>query len=438
MHTPEPRAGGELSSPAGAALAGWRAVLARPGLEGYALGLLLVAAALPVRFPVPVLGRSVSIFDLAVAALLVPWLVLVRRHGWPRVPWPYLVLGGLLLGLGVVSLAWTVDRGDTLVHVVGSAESLLVFGYAVTFLRRTGERAWHRWAQCFVVLLVVPGLLLWLGVPGFGPPAEVDPRSGDYWSYFVRLSHPFIGRSNNLAALLVLLAVPLSSWALRTRRRLDVTAALGAAVALVLTLSRGALLSLGLVLVVFLAGDRRLRRPVIRALRWVLPVIAVAALVAALNPLTRELILARLSAVNIQARLDLLALFRDEFGPRWLLGAGAGTGVDVHNTYAQQLLSFGLIGGTAVIVAIVLTGIWWFRPHPHTRPVLTRIVGLGVAAALLSFAVESSFEGTLLRPLIWLVWGMLATLVTRPRHRTLGPSGFRSGDVTRGPGSSPG
>jgi hypothetical protein len=49
--------------------------------------------------------------------------------------------------------------------------------------------------------------------------------------------------------------------------------------------------------------------------------------------------------------------------------------------------------------------------------VLTRIVGLGVAAALLSFAVESSFEGSLLRPLIWLVWGMLATLVTRTSHR---------------------
>lgn len=432
MHTPEPRAGGEPSAPAGAALAGWRATLARPCLEGYALALLLVAAALPVRFPVSALDRSISVFDIAVGALSVPWLVLVRRHGWPRIPGPYLVLGGLLLGLGAVSLAWTIDRGDTLVHVVASAESLLVFGYAVTFLRLAGDRTWHRWVQFFLLLLVVPGLLLWLGVPGFGPPAEVDPRSGDYWSYFVRLSHPFIGRSNNLAALLVLLVVPLSSWALRTRRRLDVAAALLAGVALVLTLSRGALLSLGLVLVVFLAGDRRLRRPVIRALRWLLPVVAVAALVAAANPLTRELVVARLSAANVQARLDLLALFRDEFGPRWLLGAGAGTGVDVHNTYAQQLLSFGLIGGTAVIIAIVLTGVWWFRRHPHTRPVLTRIVGLGVATALLSFAVESSFEGTLLRPLVWLVWGMLATLVTRTSQRTLSPPGYRH------PGSSPG
>jgi hypothetical protein len=432
MHTPEPRAGGEPPAGSGTAFARWRTAAARPGLQGYALGLLLVAAALPVRFPVPALGRSISLFDLAVAALLVPWLVLVRRQGWPRLPWPYLVLGGLLLGLGVVSLAWTVDRGDTLVHIVGSVESLLVFGYAMTFLRWTGERAWHRWAQFFVVLLVVPGFLLWLGVPGFGPPAEVDPRSGDYWSYFVRLSHPFIGRSNNLAALLVLLVVPVSSWALRTRRRLDIAVAVVASVALVLTLSRGTLLALGFVLVVFLAGDRRLRRAAIRALRWALPAVALAVLVAALHPLTRGLILARLSAVNVQARLDLLALFWDDFGPRWLLGAGAGTGIDVHNTYAQQLLSFGLIGGAAVIVAIVLTGIWWFRPHPDTRPVLTRIVGLGVAAALLSFAVESSFEGSLLRPLIWLVWGMLATLVTRTSQRTLGVAPFTAGGPSDG------
>lgn len=381
--------------------------------------LLIVAAALPARFPVPPLGRSLSVFDVAVVVLVVPWLWLVRKQGWPRLPMPYLVLGGLMLLLGTVSLLWTADRGDTVVHVVVSVESLLVFAYAMTFLRWTRERAWQRWLQLFVVLLVVPGVLLWLGVPGFQPPAELDPRSGDYLSYFVRLSHPFIGRSNNLATLLVLFVVPLARWAVRTRRPWDIAIVLIAVVALILTFSRGVLLALAVALVAFVVTDRAWRRPVLRALLWAGPVIAVVATIAFVNPLTRELILSRLSMANVDARVVLLADFWDDVAANWLLGAGGGVGTDVHNTFAQQILSFGVAGGLAVIVALVVTGLWWFRRNVVIRPLLGRIAGLGIVALLLSLVVESSFEGNLLRPLIWLGWGMLAVLVTRTSQRVV-------------------
>ncbi len=403
----------------------WR-FFAGLGAHSYALLLLLVCAALPVRFGVPGLGRSISIFDLAVAVLFVPWLLLVRRQGWPRVPRPYLVLGLSMLVLGVASLLWTLDRGDTLVHIVVSIESLLVFGYAVTFLRSVRDRSWHRWAQLLLVLLIVPGVLLWLHVPGFQPPSEVVPRSGDYWSYYVRLSHPWIGRSNNLATLLVLLLVPLASWAMRTRKAWDIGCALAAAVALVLTFSRGVLVALVLVTAVYLLTTKAWRRGVLRALRWLVPVVVLAGVVTAVNPTMGRLVLARLSMANVDARFDLLAGFWAELGRGWLLGAGAGTGVDVHNTYAQQVLAFGVPAGLALSAVLVWTGLWWVRRNPSTRPVLQRIVGVGVAAVLLSFAVESSFEGNLLRPLIWLVWGMLVALVLRTSQRVVPAAGART------------
>lgn len=396
------------------------------GLPEIAMVALLLSATLAVRFPVLGLGRTASAFDVALLVLFPVWIVCVRRQGMPWVPRPYLLLGLLMLGLGAGSLIWSVDRGASLVHVIVSIESLLAFAYALTFLRRLRERQWMQLAQLFVVLLVLPGVLLWLGVPGFQPPAEIVPRSGDWWSYYVRLSHPFVGRSNNLAALLLLLVPPLASWAMRTKRLRDVLVALTGTTALILTFSRGALLALLIVLAVHLATEKTSRRQVWRVFRWALPVLVLAGLMAALNPVTRNLILARLSVTNIDARVDLLAGFWNDVVANWLLGMGAGTGIDVHNTYAQQLLSFGVLGGSWVSATLLWTGVWWFRQHESTRPVLKRILGLGVAAVLLSFAVESSFEGNLLRPLIWLVWGMLVSLSTRQSARVRKPRSSRS------------
>jgi hypothetical protein len=213
---------------------------------------------------------------------------------------------------------------------------------------------------------------------------------------------------------------------MRTKRLRDVLVALTGTTALILTFSRGALLALLIVLAVHLATEKTSRRQVWRVFRWALPVLVLAGLMAALNPVTRNLILARLSVTNIDARVDLLAGFWNDVVANWLLGMGAGTGIDVHNTYAQQLLSFGVLGGSWVSATLLWTGVWWFRRHESTRPVLKRILGLGVAALLLSFAVESSFEGNLLRPLIWLVWGMLVSLSTRQSARVRKPRSSRS------------
>src|SRR6185369_2305604 len=95
--------------------------------------LMLAAAAFPFRFPI--LGHSASVFDVTLLLLLIPWLMTIRRVGPPRLPLPYLLLGGGMVVIGAVSLLWSGDRVETTLYLVACAEGLLAFAMILTFLR---------------------------------------------------------------------------------------------------------------------------------------------------------------------------------------------------------------------------------------------------------------------------------------------------------------
>ena len=100
------------------------------------------------------------------------------------------------------------------------------------------------------ILLVIPGVLLLLHVPGFAPqvPPTLSHSAGDYLSFYSRFSHPILGRSNNIAALLAFFPVLLIYWGQSRRVPIATLAGVVTAIAVFLSLSRGPLLS-------FLVGD---------------------------------------------------------------------------------------------------------------------------------------------------------------------------------------
>ena len=174
--------------------------------------------------------------------------------------------------IGTVSLLWSADPITTLLYVASCAEGLLAFAMMLTFLRDVRPASYMPFLQAWLVLLVIPGILLWCHVPGFQPPATLDPSTGDYISFFVRFSHPFIGRSNNLAALLLLLVPPIVAWALRTRRWPDIAVAVAGGGGLPADDQPGCVRrSRGRRGLYFLLR-RRTRRAVLRALLWSLAV----------------------------------------------------------------------------------------------------------------------------------------------------------------------
>jgi O-antigen ligase len=369
-----------------------------------ALCLLLIAAAFPLRFIIGG-GRTGSVFDLAVLAMLIPLLAYaVRFHRL------YLPPSGVVVGITIpaavalLSLIWTQDFAATSLEIASYLESLVVVVFCVTMLHNDEPQVIVRWIARFGLLLLLAPILMYLHVRGFEPPAGIDRLSGDYLSYYVRFSHPFIGRSNNIATLLAILWLPLIYWSVTYRRNRLATSLIG--VALVLTLSRGVLLGVaigGLLLAVRTRGQfgallRRLVTPLVIG--------AVALLIIVLNdPMVAETIGGRLTSVTVGDRANLLTLGVQAINQNPLIGIGGGVGEPVHNSYLQQIVYYGFFLGSLVVLAFLRVPAAFFG-----RDVLSRAAGLGVAAAFVSFLSESSLEGTLLRPLIFLCIGLLAAL----------------------------
>jgi O-antigen ligase len=198
-------------------------------------------------------------------------------------------------------------------------------------------------------------------------------------------------------------------------------AALVCTVAVVLTLSRGAILALVATAVFLLLFHRRperavRRRAAVATAGFCIVVTTVGWVLYAAYPPVQEFIAGRFTAANVASRESR---FTDGFGyllQRPLLGYGAGAlpqgdptiAGGVHNTYLQQLLAYGVVLGFLAVLSLVGLAHHFLRGHSVG---MRRAVGLTLVALLVNLSVESSFEGASLRVVIFLVLGMLVGLV---------------------------
>lgn len=379
------------------------------------VGALVLAAAFPIRFDLGGPVDSVSLFDLTVVVMVFPYLLLLGVRGSLTTgPPPLLGLGVGLLALDTVSLLWTQDPSATIRSAVSSGEALVVYLIVVGFLDRTAVPAQIvKIMSCLVALLLIPAGLLWMRVPGFLPPAILDPAQGDYLSYFARLSHPFIGRSNNLATLLVFPVIPLAFWA--TARR-DARAGVFAAIALVatlLTFSRGVLAALAVGLALYLFLDRASARHVLRRIALAVGLgLGVLGLTIASAPTVARFLPNRLDLADLNGRTNLIHLGLDMLSESSFLGIGSGVAVDVHNTFLQQFVAFGLLGGPFALYLFYRAGrLWFIDEPPGPLRQARRAAGAAFVVHLITFMTQASYEGSLLKPLIWLWWALASALV---------------------------
>ena len=385
--------------------------LRQPTLTEVLLFVLLAASAFPFRFHVTA-TQTASVFDAALVGVAVilafsrPW-----RNGF-RLPKPYLLFAGLSLSLGLLSFLWTESAKSTVDFVISTAEGIVAFGIVILLLRGRTER-FVVYAICsWIGLFTLGSLLMYAHVPGFAPAGNLDPSSGNYISFFTRFSHPLLGRSNNIAAIFVAFVPALALWAMIRRDKVAAGFAIGTTVLLIATGSRGALIGLIVASVAWLIIDRRARRLGRRIVFWLVGIAVVSAVVVTVNGNVRALLVDRLfSARNVTARGSLLGDAWNAISQNPWLGVGGGAGADVHNTFVQQFVYFGLIGGTILAAALIWTVAFWFLPKRGTPAKWIYIAaGIGIAAQVISFLFEASLEGALLRPLIWMTWGLLYAL----------------------------
>jgi O-antigen ligase len=389
----------------------------------WGLLLLLIAAAVPVQLDrsVPLIGYP-SLLDVALLGAL--WSlfaglalkrVIVIRH-----PALFIVLA-IPVYVTALSMLWSQDLVLTTRTALTSVFGLLVYVYVLREMSDLPAEQIYRYMRWFVYLLIVPSVLLLLRIPGFAPQETgLDKTSTDYLGYFTRFSHPFIGRSNNLATVLAFFVPILAHRALVTRASADRVAAVAVITAVVLTQSRGVLLALLVVCPLLLLSSPELRRSRGRMLRAVgrsaLVAAAALGLLIRLNPETGQFFSTRFTAAGVSERATLLDQGWDRVTARPLAGYGAGvaplgaTGtVDgpAHNTYLQQLISFGIPLGVLVSVSLIATVLFFFT----RRTTAGLVIGYAVLGQLLIFASQSSFEGTVLRVLFYLSLGLGVALV---------------------------
>lgn len=381
---------------------------------------LLIGSSWPVPtvyLHIPVPG---SLFNLAVAGSAIVLLADLVIRGWV---WPTraaFALGATSAALGALSIAWSLDRAASAVYVASVLQGLLGMWAVLALTRGFSGRQVSALASGWVGSLVLACLLLWAEV--IPPPANISPADPDWLSYFARLSHPFIGPSNNPATLFVVAIVPLAAWGIRRRDRIASAGALVAMAALTLTLSRGVLVAflVGVLVYAFVAWDQAV--PVLRWAPLGIGVSAVTLLMAYwLNRDLRETFANRMSGENVESRLGLGKAGADSIAHRFLLGGGADGVEHVHNTVQQQLVDFGVIGGTIIVVLLAMSVLQWFQGRRDPGAWMEVAAGAGLAAQLGACLVQASYEGALLRPIMWVSWGVMGALAwAQGRERQAG------------------
>jgi len=389
----------------------------------WGLFLVLVAAAFPVQLghSLPVIG-SPSLIDVAMLGAL--WSLLaglaLRRRIVPAYRALFVIVA-IPVYVTAVSMMWSQDLSSTMQTTLSSLFGLVAYAYVVRETVGMSAEDVYRYIRWFVYLLLVPAVLMLLRVPGFAPhEIGLETTSAEYIGYFSRLSHPFIGRSNNLATVLAFFVPILAHRALVTRTRVDRLAALTVIAAVALTQSRGVLLALLVTVPLLLVSSPDLRHRAWSTLlaigKTALVALAVLGLLVWRNPETSEFFSTRFTAAGVDERTTLLGAGLDLVETRPLIGYGGGispieengtSGQPAHNTYLQQAISFGVPLGVLVSLALVATVPFLFT----RRTRMGLVVGYAVLGQLVIFATESSYEGTVLRVLFYLSLGLGVALL---------------------------
>jgi O-antigen ligase len=359
--------------------------------------------------------------------------------GYPALFWLLCVP----LVVSIISIVWSKDHQATLRTVLIYAEALIAYLFVIRELDGLAPARIITYIKRYSYLLIIPGLLLLLHVPGFEPEVAYEHSSGGYLTFYTRLSHPVLGGSNNLATVLAFFAPILLYWGHTRHDRRATLAAFISLLAIVLTLSRGiflAFLIAGLVYAPLTTGRRRLASKGLATKITATVALGLVALGAfyAVNPPTHEFFKDRLTLATAETRSQLISFSFKGIANEPLLGYGGGAtpppdaaqdvipvpdngsgvslngsgqtgGVDVHNTYLQQALSFGLPLGLLISLALCGTaGVFLARRRSIA---LAGVIAYALMVQLVSFLFESSFEGTVLRVLFYLSVGLAAALL---------------------------
>lgn len=419
----------------------------RDPLSGALFWMLIAAVAFPVRFELAV-GPFTTLSALDVVLLVCLACLCTRILSLAPVQ-----LGPPMVGLAVLvpavvaacSIAWALDAALAAASAIKYLYAALIYFVA---LQLGAQQTQAQLAGALLAILLgwlAASLAMYLGVPGFGffLPRGLGWTEREVFdlfsSVYTRLGHPYIGQSNDYGPLLALLGFIFLGFARLEKSRLAAAASGVAFTASLLTFSRGLALGLFISFGVYAILARLPLR------RFAFPAMALAAALVLLGPVAigltialddREIALAdilasRLSDANVAARLagyrDTLALVVE----RAWLGHGAGyydrsspgALVSAHNAVLEQWKYFGIVLGTVTSGCYVGVMAYFFglRRQRNEASVLTDAIACAWLCLVVASMVETFFEATTPRAVIYFVLGLCALMskeaAGQARHR---------------------
>ena len=411
------------------------------GIDKLLLWGLFICAAFPFRIWLGIGPlRSFSLLDLSVI-LSGSYLVVHALRYKPvnigdRV---CLLLLSVPLLAALVSFFWSVDPASTLRAVFINTESFIAF-IAVTHFSRnmSSERLIHLAAGFLALLLVAPACM-YLAIPGFSPQVQAEVNQGDYLSFYTRLSHPFIGRSNNLASVMSFFIFPIVVWAWVRKSFLMALVAMITMIALLLTLSRGVMLAVLLTALVAAFMSRKVMSRLVGVSLFLMPLLVIIAIwIVSHVPIAARYIESRMSLDNVNARSGLLLAALENIELHPLLGAGAGAVgsldgrlVDsAHNAYVEMMVDYGVPLGMLCAASLILVALRLRRMTVTAQKAGDGVesVWLSVLCQLMIFMTEASYEGAVLKVIFFMSAGWGVAMINASRASLAGAQlNIRSG-----------
>lgn len=295
--------------PLGALLAWWTLDNPFRGLVLYALVLPLGSSLIvPVGLPAPFDTLSTLLGAVAAGLLLLRLLIdPAFRSPVPAVTWVWV----MFLGVNALTYLWSYNRQETLSHLLILAPLVALF--AVASMYRTSSREMNALEGA----LIAGGALAGIVAVAMAATGTLYPSGTGVDRFYASGGDPNI----TAASLLLPFGVAMS-WAVegsQRYRRLGFIGAVLIAFAVLLTVSRGGVLSLLLVVAFWLVFTRRLR------LLWVAGIFAVLALV-----FLPDGVAERLTEPGSTGRTAIWEVGAAACAEHCLIGAGMGVFPDVH------------------------------------------------------------------------------------------------------------
>jgi len=390
--------------------------------------LLILAFAFPVRIWVPVgLFASFSVMDvvLVFGVLIVTHTIVSGSVNFR--PISVLISLSMPVIFSFLSLLWTIDSNSTIKASLIYSEALVAYLLALVMFANMSPGIIVKYMFVFVVIIILTSIFSLMGFPGLEPqiPPDLHPGTPEYLSYVTsysaRLSHPYIGLSNNFSTVLAFFPIIFLSYSMAYNNKWYGYLSIICMFVVVLTFSRGVIAALIFSYILFIMKSQMFMKGLMRAMIISMFLLGGVLAYLSLNTAADRHFNNRFSSENVTGRLHAWQLGFEAISGSPIYGYGAGVPLvkgrlsirNLHNTFLTQIYYFGWLGGLTIVICIVLLPRFVSRQSigGDKARVIQRGVVFALVGQILIFVTQTSFEASVLRVIIYFLIGTSVMLI---------------------------